>query len=215
MLDDLEGLLTDNRIFKQRNVDIGVVKLEDAWGWGFSGPMLRGSGVAWDLRKAQPYECYDELEFDIPVGKNGDCYDRYLVRMEEMRQSIRIMRQCLEKLHSPEGQGPVSAREQQGRAAQARRDEALDGSADPPLQALHGRLPRAGRRGLCRDRGAQGRVRRLSGLRRHQQALQLQDPARPASSICSAIDYMYRGHMLADISAILGSLDVVFGEVDR
>ena len=93
--DDLEDLLTDNRIFKQRNVDIGVVKLEDAWNWGFSGVMVRGSGAAWDLRKAQPYECYAEMDFDIPIGKNGDCYDRYLIRMEEMRQSIRIMKQCI------------------------------------------------------------------------------------------------------------------------
>ena len=87
--DDLEDLLTENRIFKQRNVDIGVVSLADAWAWGFSGVMVRGSGAAWDLRKAQPYECYSELDFDIPVGKHGDCYDRYLVRMEEMRQSPR------------------------------------------------------------------------------------------------------------------------------
>src|SRR5256886_15457916 len=105
--DDLEGLLTDNRIFKQRNVGIAEVKLADAWGWGFSGVMVRGSGAAWDLRKAQPYECYAELDFDIPIGKHGDCYDRYLVRMEEMRQSVRIMKQCLEKLRLPEGQGPV------------------------------------------------------------------------------------------------------------
>src|SRR5216684_4510375 len=109
--DDIEGLLTDNRIFKQRNVDIGVVKLADAWVRGFSGVMVRGSGAAWDLRKAQPYECYAELDFDIPVGKHGDCYDRYLVRMEEMRQSVRIMRQCLDKLHLPEGQGPFAARD--------------------------------------------------------------------------------------------------------
>ncbi len=105
--DDLEELLTENRIFKQRNVDIGVVKLADAWAWGFSGVMVRGSGAAWDLRKAQPYECYSELDFDIPVGKNGDCYDRYCIRMEEMRQSVRIMKQCVEKLHSADGQGPV------------------------------------------------------------------------------------------------------------
>ena len=106
--DDLEGLLTNNRIFKQRNVGIAEVKLADAWGWGFSGVMVRGSGAAWDLRKAQPYECYAELDFDIPVGKNGDCYDRYLLRMEEMRQSVHIMKQCLEKLRLPEGQGPVA-----------------------------------------------------------------------------------------------------------
>src|SRR5829696_5726870 len=109
VLDDIEGLLTDNRIFKQRNVDIGVVKLEECFAWGFSGVMVRGSGAAWDLRKAQPYECYAELDFDVPVGKNGDCYDRYLIRMEEMRQSVRIMDQCIERLNSPDGQGPVSA----------------------------------------------------------------------------------------------------------
>jgi NADH-quinone oxidoreductase subunit D len=134
--DDLEGLLTDNRIFKQRNVDIGIVSIEDAWKRGFSGVMVRGSGVAWDLRRATPYECYSELEFDIPIGKNCDCYDRYHIRMEEMRQSVRIMKQCIAKLRAPEGQGPVLAG---GKvvAAQARRDEALDGSADPPLQALY------------------------------------------------------------------------------
>src|SRR5258708_11540322 len=89
--DDIERLLTKNRIFKQRNVSIAVVKLADAWGWGFSGVMVRGSGAAWDLRKAQPYECYSELDFDIPIGKNGDCYDRYCIPMEEMPQSVRIM----------------------------------------------------------------------------------------------------------------------------
>src|SRR5437016_10369832 len=109
VLDDIEGLLTENRIFKQRNVDIGLVSLADCLRWGFSGVMLRGSGATWDLRKAQPYECYSELDFDIPVGKHGDCYDRYLVRMAEMRQSVRIMRQCLERLRSAEGKGPVIA----------------------------------------------------------------------------------------------------------
>jgi len=96
--DDIEDLLTENRIFKQRNVGIAQVRLADAWGWGFSGVMVRASGATWDLRKAQPYECYPELDFDIPVGSNGDCYDRYLVRMEEMRQSVRIMKQCLDRL---------------------------------------------------------------------------------------------------------------------
>ncbi|TIS52510.1 MAG: NADH-quinone oxidoreductase subunit D, partial [Mesorhizobium sp.] len=97
-LSNLDELLTENRIFKQRNVDVGVIGQDDAWAWGFSGPMVRGSGAAWDLRKAQPYECYPEMNFDIPVGKHGDCYDRYLVRMEEMRQSAKIMRQCVELL---------------------------------------------------------------------------------------------------------------------
>src|SRR5204863_3051970 len=97
-----------NRIFKQRNVGIGVVKLADAWAWGFSGVMVRGSGAAWDLRKAQPYERYPEFDFDVPIGKHGDCYDRYMVRMEEMRQSTRIMKQCIGKLREPEGRGPVA-----------------------------------------------------------------------------------------------------------
>ena len=110
VLDDIEELLTGNRIFKQRNVDIGVVALEDAFAWGFSGVMVRGSGAAWDLRKAQPYECYNELEFDIPIGKNGDNYDRYLIRMEEMRQSVRLMKQCCKRLLE-EG-GPVNVSNQ-------------------------------------------------------------------------------------------------------
>ena len=128
------GLADGNRIFKQRNVGIAEVKLADAWGWGFC-VMVRGSGAAWDLRKAQPYECYSELDFDIPIGKNGDCYDRYLVRMEEMRQSVRIMKQCLEKLRLAEGQGWSHHQEQQDRAAAAR-NEALHGGNHPPFQAL-------------------------------------------------------------------------------
>ena len=107
--DDLEGLLTDNRIFKQRNVDIGVVELDDCWAMGFSGVMVRGSGAAWDLRKSQPYECYDEMDFDIPIGKNGDCYDRYLIRMVEMREATRIMKQCIERLSSTEKEGPAAS----------------------------------------------------------------------------------------------------------
>src|ERR671922_2861832 len=111
VVDDIDELLTGNRIFKQRNVDIGVISLDDAWKWGFSGVMVRGSGAAWDLRKAQPYECYSEMDFDIPVGKHGDCYDRYLVRMEEMRQAVRIIKQCLDKLRSREGAGPVAVKD--------------------------------------------------------------------------------------------------------
>ena len=214
MLDDIEGLLTDNRIFKQRNVDIGVVDLDDALAWGFSGVMVRGSGAAWDLRKAQPYECYSELDFDIPIGKNGDCYDRYLMRMEEMRQSVKIMKQCIEQLRSRRGQAPVPPSTTRSCRRRARRDEALDGSADPPLQALHRGLPRAGGRGLRRGRGAQGRVRRLSRRRRHQQALSLQDP-RAGLPAPAGHGLPNRGHMLADVSAILGSLDIVFGEIDR
>jgi NADH-quinone oxidoreductase subunit D len=107
--DDIEGLLTENRIFKQRNVGIAAIDLADAW--AFSGVMVRAAGATWDLRKAQPYECYAELDFDVPVGGNGDCYDRFLVRMEEMRQSVRIMKQRLEMLHLPGAQGPYVAQD--------------------------------------------------------------------------------------------------------
>ena len=117
MLDDLDDLVMGNRIFKQRNVDIGVVSLDECWAWGFSGVMVRGSGAPWDLRKAQPYECYEEMDFDIPVGKNGDNYDRQLIRMEEMRQSVRIMKQCLEKLAVTRGPGTREHVRRQGRAA--------------------------------------------------------------------------------------------------
>src|SRR5437868_14157705 len=125
VLDDIEGLLTENRIFKQRNVDIGVVSLADCLRWGFSGVMLRGSGSTWDLRKAQPYECYSEFDFDIPIGKNGDNYDRYCIRMEEMRQSVRIMKQCLEKLRLPEGRGPVAVKDNKLVPPLRRRDQSL------------------------------------------------------------------------------------------
>jgi NADH-quinone oxidoreductase subunit D len=121
VVDDLDRLLSLNRIFKARNVDIGRVTLDQAWAWGFSGVLVRGSGAAWDLRKAQPYDCYAEMDFDIPVGRNGDCYDRYLIRMEEMRQSVRIMKQCIEKLKSADGQGPVLV--QDNKVAPPRRGE--------------------------------------------------------------------------------------------
>ena len=139
--------------------------------------MVRGSGAAWDLRKSQPYECYAEMDFDIPIGKNGDCYDRYCIRMYEMREVGTHHEAVLrEAACAPTGQGPVVGRRQEGGAAEAGRDEALDGGADPPLQALHRRLPRARGRGLRLRRGAEGRVRRLSRRRRLQQALPLQDP---------------------------------------
>jgi NADH-quinone oxidoreductase subunit D len=126
--DDIEGLLTDNRIFKQRNVDIGVVSLADAWAWGFSGVMVRGSGAAWDLRKAQPCECYAEFDFNIPVGKHGDCYDRYCIRMEEMRQSVRIMKQVPREAAAARRSRSGRYQEQQNCPATTRRDEAVDGS---------------------------------------------------------------------------------------
>ena len=162
IVDDLTNLFIENRIFKQRNVDIGIVSQADCWKWGFSGPVLRGSGAAWDLRKAEPYDCYEEMDFDIPIGRHGDAYDRQVVRMKEMIESVRIMKQCVAKLLAPDGAG-TRADARQGHAAQARDDEALDGGAHPSLQALHRGLPRAGGRDVLLRRGAQGRVRRVSG----------------------------------------------------
>ncbi len=168
-VDEYETLLTDNRIWKQRTVGIGVVPPEKALAWGMSGPMLRGSGIAWDLRKKQPYAAYDDVDFDIPVGVEGDCYDRYLVRVEEMRQSNRIIQQCIKWLRA--NPGPVMVKQLQGRAAVARGNERRHGSADPPLQAVHRRLLRAGRRNLFRGRSAERRVRRVPDFRRRQQAV--------------------------------------------
>ncbi len=212
--DDLEGLLTDNRIFKQRNVDIGVVSLTDGFDWGFSGVMVRGSGAAWDLRKAQPYECYSEMDFDIPIGKNGDCYDRYLIRMQEMRESVKIMKQCCAKLLSPEGQGPVSAGNNKvvppKRGEMKRSMEALihhfklytEGFRVPPGEVY-----------ACVEapKGEFG-VYLVSDGSNKPYRCKIRAPGFPH---LSAMDFMNRGHMLADVSAILGSLDIVFGEIDR
>jgi NADH-quinone oxidoreductase subunit D len=212
--DDLESLLTDNRIFKQRNVDIGVVTLDEAWAWGFSGVMVRGSGAAWDLRKSQPYECYEELEFDIPIGKNGDCYDRYCIRMEEMRQSTRIMKQCLQKLRSPEGQGPVNTTD--GKIVPPRR-----GDMKRSMEALihHFKLYTEGFHvpegevyaAVEAPKGEFGVYLVSDGTNKPYRA----KIRAPGFAHLQAMDYLCRGHMLADVSAVLGSLDIVFGEVDR
>jgi len=214
VLADLDKLVMGNRIFKQRNVDIGVVSLDECWAWGFSGVMVRGSGAPWDLRKAQPYECYEEMDFDIPVGKNGDNYDRQLIRMEEMRQSVRIMRQCCAKLRAPDGQGPVTT---------------LDGKVAPPkrgemkrsMEALihHFKLYTEG------FRVPEGEVYAAVEAPKGEFGVYLvsdgtNKPYRckiraPGFAHLQAMDFMNRGHMLADVSAILGSLDIVFGEVDR
>ncbi|MBN9335728.1 NADH-quinone oxidoreductase subunit D [Devosia sp.] len=213
-LDDIDTLLTENRIFKQRNVDIGVVPLEEAWARGFSGVMVRASGAAWDLRKAQPYDAYAEMDFDIPTGSNGDCYDRYLIRMEEMRQANKIMKQCIEKLNAPEGKGPVAS---------------VDGKVVPPkrgemkqsMEALihHFKLYTEGYKVPAGDiyaaveapKGEFGVYLVSDGTNKpyrcHIRA--------PGFAHLSAMDYLCRGHMLADVTAILGSIDIVFGEVDR
>jgi NADH-quinone oxidoreductase subunit D len=213
-VDDIESLLSDNRIFKQRNVDIGVVSLEECFKWGFSGVMVRGSGAAWDLRKVQPYECYSELDFDIPVGKNGDCYDRYHLRVEEMRQSARIMKQCCEKLLSAEGQGPHSAEDRKvvppKRADMKRSMEALIHHFKLYTEGFH--VPE-GEVYACVEapKGEFGVYLVADGSNKPYRC-KIRAPGFPH---LQAMDFMNRGHMLADVSAILGSLDIVFGEIDR
>jgi NADH-quinone oxidoreductase subunit D len=212
--DDLERLLTGNRIFKQRNVDIGVVTLADAWKWGFSGVMVRGSGAAWDLRKSQPYECYAEMDFDIPIGKNGDCYDRYCIRMEEMRQSIRIMKQCIEKLRAPDGQGPITVDDNKitppKRGEMKRSMEALIHHFKLYTEGFHvpaGEVYAA----VEAPKGEFGVYLIADGTNKPYKC-KIRAPGFPH---LSAMDFLCKGHMLADVSAILGSLDIVFGEVDR
>ncbi len=214
VLDDIEGLLTDNRIFKQRNVDIGVVTLEECLERGFSGVMVRGSGGAWDLRRAQPYECYSDMEFDIPIGKNGDCYDRYLIRMREMRESLRIMKQCVEKLNSPQGQGPVSSMD--GKIVAPKRSE-----MKTSMEALihHFKLYTEG------YKVPEGEIYAAVEAPKGEFGVYLvsdgsNKPYRckiraPGFAHLQAMDFMCTGHQLADVSAIMGSLDIVFGEVDR
>jgi NADH-quinone oxidoreductase subunit D len=213
-VNDLDALLTENRIFKQRNADIGVVSQEEAWKLGFSGVMVRGSGAAWDLRRAQPYECYDEMDFDIAIGKHGDCYDRYLVRMEEMIQSQKIMKQCCEKLMSAEGGGPASS--VNNKVVPPKR-----GEMKRSMEALihHFKLYTEGFKvpegevyaAVEAPKGEFGVYLVSDGTNRPYRA----KLRAPGFAHLAGMDFMNRGHMLADVSAILGSLDIVFGEVDR
>ncbi|NBX04009.1 MAG: NADH-quinone oxidoreductase subunit D [Alphaproteobacteria bacterium] len=209
-LDDVDNLLTENRIFKQRLVDIGVVSADEAMDWGFSGPMLRGSGVAWDLRKSQPYDVYSKLDFDIAIGKNGDCWDRYLVRMEEMRQSLKIIKQCIAQMPK----GPIMT---------------LDTKIAPPKRALmkhsmealinHFKLFSEGFHvpagetytAVEAPKGEFGVYLVSDGSNK---------PYRcrihaPGFAHLQALDFMTRGHMLADVVAVIGTMDIVFGEIDR
>ena len=212
VVDDLDRLLSENRIFKQRNVDIGIVTLEEAWAWGFSGVMVRGSGAAWDLRKSQPYECYADMDFDIPIGKNGDCYDRYHIRMEEMRQSIRIMKQCLDRLDKE--RGPVSAKDNKvvppKRGEMKRSMEALIHHFKLYTEGFHvpaGEVYAA----VEAPKGEFGVYLVADGTNKPYRC----KIRAPGFAHLQAMDYLSRGYMLADVSAILGSLDIVFGEVDR
>jgi NADH-quinone oxidoreductase subunit D len=209
---DIEGLLTDNRIFKQRNVDIGVVSAQDALDWGFSGVMVRGSGMAWDLRRSQPYEIYNELDFKIPIGKNGDCYDRYLCRTEEMYESTKIMQQCVKLLR--QNPGPVMPENSKyappRRAEMKSSMEALIHHFKLYTEGFH--VP-AGEAYACVEapKGEFG-VYLVSDGSNKPYRLKIRAPGFPH---LAAMDYLCKGHMLADVSAVLGSLDIVFGEIDR
>ena len=211
VMDDIDGLLTENRIFKQRNCDIGVITEQEALDWGFSGVMVRGSGMAWDLRRAQPYECYDEFEFGIPVGKNGDCYDRYLCRMQEMRESISIIHQACEKLRNEPG--PVMTR---GKMSPPSR-----GDMKTSMEALihHFKLYTEGFHvpageiyaAVEAPKGEFGVYLVADGSNKPYRA----KLRAPGFLHLQAMDHVASGHQLADVAAIIGTMDVVFGEIDR
>jgi NADH-quinone oxidoreductase subunit D len=213
VLDDLEELLTDNRIFKQRNVDIAVVPLETAQAYGFSGVMVRGSGWAWDLRRAQPYECYSEFDFLIPVGKNGDCYDRYLCRMEEMRESTKIMRQALEKMDKCQGEPVITQNHKFSpppRSQMKSSMEALIHHFKLYTEGFH--VPAGEAYAFVEAPKGEFGVYLVSDGTNKPYKAKVRAPGYPH---LAAMDHLSRGHMLADCSAIIGSLDVVFGEIDR
>jgi NADH-quinone oxidoreductase subunit D len=209
-IDDLEQLLTENRIFKQRTVDIGIVSAQQAFDWGFTGPMLRGSGVAWDLRKAQPYDVYEKMEFDIPIGKNGDCWDRYLLRIEEMRQSLRIMKQALDQMPG----GPIGVNDRKimppPRVEMKHSMEALIHHFKLYTEGYH--VP-AGETYTAVEapKGEFGVYLVADGSNRPYRC----KIRAPGFAFLQGLDFMGRGHMLADVVAIIGSMDIVFGEIDR
>ncbi|RMF37685.1 MAG: NADH-quinone oxidoreductase subunit D, partial [Alphaproteobacteria bacterium] len=212
VLDDLDGLLLENRIFKQRNVDIGVVTAEEVQKLGFSGVMVRSAGLAWDLRRSQPYECYSELDFRIPVGSNGDCYDRYIIRMAEMRESVKIMRQCIEKMEETKGEDVLV----RGKIAPPRRAEMKSS-----MEALihHFKLYTEGFHvpegevyvAVEAPKGEFGVYLVADGTNRPYRV----KLRAPGYAHLAAMDHMMRGHLLADCSAVIGSIDIVFGEIDR
>jgi NADH-quinone oxidoreductase subunit D len=209
-VDDLETLLTDNRIFKQRMVEIGVVSKDEALSWGFSGPMIRGSGIAWDLRKSQPYEIYSELDFDIPIGKNGDSYDRYLIRVAEMRESIKMIKQCLEKM--PKGPimtlDPKIAPPKRGEMKSSM--ESLINHFKLFTEGYH--VPKGETYGCVEAPKGEFGVYIISngGNKPHRCRVRA-----PGFAHLQALDFMVKGHMLADVVTVISTQDIVFGEVDR
>jgi NADH-quinone oxidoreductase subunit D len=211
-IDEYETLLTDNRIWKQRTVGIGVVSPERALALGFSGPMLRGSGIEWDLRRKQPYEVYDKLDFDIPVGVNGDCYDRYLVRMEEFRQSNRIIKQCIDWLRK--NPGPVIT-DNHKIAPPSREDmkqdmEALIHHFKLFTEGFH--IPAGEAYAAVEHPKGEFGIYLISDGANKPYRLKIRAPGFPH---LAALDEMTRGHMIADLVAIIGTQDIVFGEIDR
>ena len=210
MLDDMETLLTENRIFKQRTVDIGVVSAEQAFDWGFTGPNLRASGIAWDLRRAQPYDVYNAMEFDIPVGKHGDCYDRYLVRLAEMRESVKIIHQCLELM--PRGAVKVDDRKiaPPSRADMKQSMEALIHHFKLYTEGYH--VPAGETYTAVEAPKGEFAVYLVSDGSSKPYRCKIRAPG---FVHLQAIEMMSKGHMLADVVAIIGSIDIVFGEIDR
>jgi NADH-quinone oxidoreductase subunit D len=210
VIDDIEVLLTENRIFRQRTVDIGAVSAKEALDWGFAGPMLRASGVPWDLRRAQPYDAYAAMDFDVPVGKNGDCFDRYLVRIEEMRQSLRIIRQALAQMPA----GPVKVNDRKvappPRGEMKQSMEALIHHFKLYTEGYH--VP-AGET-YCAVEAPKGEFGVYlvadGGNRPYRCKIRCPDYA-----FLQGVDFMSKGHMLADVVAIIGSMDIVFGSIDR
>ncbi len=211
VLDDIEGLLSENRIFKQRNVDIAVVSEQEALDWGFSGVMVRGSGMAWDLRRAQPYECYDEFDFQIPVGTKGDCFDRYLCRMMEMRESVKIIQQAIEKLgHAT---GPVLSREKINPPSRAEMKTSMEALIHHFKLYTEGFKVPMGEIYVAVEapKGEFGVYLVSDGTNKPYKV----KIRAPGYLHLAAIDHLAKGHQLADVAAIIGTMDVVFGEIDR
>ncbi len=209
-IDDVDELLTENRIWKQRTVGISEISVAQALDWGFSGPMLRAAGLAWDLRKSQPYEIYDQLDFDIPIGQNGDCYDRYLVRMAEIRQSISLVKQCIEKMPG----GPIKTEDRKisppPRAEMKKSMEALIHHFKLYSEGYH--VPEGETYAAVEAPKGEFGVYIVSDGTNRPYRCRIRAPG---FAHLQALDFMAKGHMLADIAAIIGSLDIVFGEIDR
>ena len=210
IIDDIEGLLTDNRIFKQRTVDIGIVSKEEALNWGFTGPMLRGSGIAWDLRKSQPYAIYEKLNFDVPIGKNGDCFDRYLVRVEEMRQSLKIIKQVLEQITEGDFIINDSRLRPPNRSEMKHSMVALINHFKIFTEGI--RVPEGEVYSTVEAPKGEFGVYLISDGTNKPYRCKIRAPG---FAHLQGLDFMTKGHMLADLVACIATLDIVFGEIDR